>query len=200
MAAFSFNQKTEYAQAPLSIQMVEQVLRWDGIEVGDSAPIIAQQILSLVSSGGTERDFRNWCISSDAPVCIATWQNGAIKGSISRKWAELLFVSISLGIYSSHRYKQNKEFTEAFPFWQYFCDCRYCKKHSSLDGYVAKPDNLIWNDIYPPNGWMCGCSVLAIMEMDIAPRTRIGRPLNEKLRVECRNWFDIRPDHILKML
>ena len=192
MAGFNFNQRTEYSPTPLSIPLVEQVLHWDGIEAGDSAPIIARRILDFVNNGALVRDFRRWCISPEAPECVS---------QLSKKWAELLFCSVVSDIYSCHRHKQNLEVSsDLFPFWQIYGGAYYCKRHSSLDGFVARPNDPVWNEVYPPNGWMCGCSVLAIMKMDVRPRTRISRPISEALRLECTSWLQSRPDHILHMI
>jgi hypothetical protein len=191
MAAYSSNQKTEYAQAPLSIQMVEQVLRWDGFPSVDSAPIIANNILDLIRAGATNRDFRKWCEWPDSHPCAA---------QLSRNWAELLFCSVSLATYSDHQRAKFPVDIEVFPYWEYFSMTSYCKKHASLDGYIARPEDPVWKDIYPPNGWMCGCSVLPIMALDVPRRKRIGRTIPNALRLQCANWLHIRPDHILEML
>jgi len=191
MAGFSFNIRTEYEPAPLSIQMTEQVLRWDGFNSVDSAPIIARKILDFVTDGATERDFMRWRESEEAHPCAA---------QLSKEWAQLLFRSLALATYSHHQHTMLPIDPEIFPFLEYASATTYCKKHASLDGYIARPDDPIWNDIYPPNGWVCGCSVMPIMAMDVPPRKRIGRPIPEALRLQCVNWLHIRPDHILKLL
>jgi len=201
MAGFNFNLETDYDMGQHAMSMVEQVLRWDGIYRADAVPVIAQHILKSAKKGETERDFRRWCNTPDAPFCISSWQEYATPHSDSRKWPEILFTSVVLDIYASHRYNQIRESSnEDFPYWQLDCMSRYCKKHSSLDQYIARPDDPIWEDIFPPNGWMCGCSVLPIMDFDVPPRKRIGRPVSEELRTQCRNWLQTRPDHILKLL
>jgi len=192
MSGFSFSLRTEYNQAPLSIQMVEQVLRWNGINPTEIASLVADQILRFVIDGLTERDFRRWCESGDSPEPLRYFPT---------KWGTLLFSSVSGAICACHQRKQLLEVSEGiFPYWQLFSMSRFCGKHSSLDGFIAPPSDPIWADIYPPNGWMCACTVIVLLQEDVPRRARISRPISEVIRAECRNWLLNRPDRIFKWL
>ncbi len=181
----------EYPLGPLSIPMVEQVFRWEGIDPGDFAPAIAEKILGFVRDGALDRDFRRWCASGEAPACAA---------QLGRKWIELLFNSVAGHIYAHGYYLDWASVSEALPFGQYFCESIYCAEHAKLDGFVARFDDPVWKDVYPLNGWMCGCAVAPIMEEDLEVRPYVARSVAEGLRLRCGTWLQSRPDKILRLL
>jgi hypothetical protein len=186
MSGFSFNLRTEYAPAPLSVAMVERVLRWDGIDANDSAPLIADRILGFVRDGSIDRDFIKWLQSSDAPVCVA---------SLDKKWANLLFSSVSSAICSYHRHQDSLAVSEGLPYWQLDCMTRFCSSHSMLDGLVARFDAPIWESIYPPNGWACGCGVVSMCEEEALEEKGIDIKVPPEILAACKNWLDVRPDY-----
>ncbi|MZQ57685.1 phage head morphogenesis protein, partial [Escherichia coli] len=44
------------------------------------------------------------------------------------------------------------------------------KTHEALHGTVMRYDDPFWEAFYPPNGWGCRCSVVAMSERDITRR------------------------------
>jgi SPP1 gp7 family putative phage head morphogenesis protein len=57
----------------------------------------------------------------------------------------------------------------AFPYLKYVTagDERVREHHQILDGMVGPVDDPIWNEIYPPNGWNCRCSVEELSLHDV---------------------------------
>lgn len=184
--------RTEYAQPPLAAKMVSRVLGWSGIDPAGLIEPVCAKILSLACDRSTERDFRRWCASAEAPAALA---------SFDRKWAELLFDSVVLHTYAHQRYAENVAVAKFMPLWIYDCPTEYCKSHRSVDRFVASHDDPVWQSIYPPNGWLCGCSVLAITEEGL--KDELGhhhREMPQTLLDTCARWIDERPDAIYAMI
>lgn len=68
--------------------------------------------------------------------------------------------------YQAGRYKQQKEQSEARPYWQYLAimDSRTRPSHAALHEKVFPHDDPIWEHIYPPNGYNCRCRVRTLSE------------------------------------
>lgn len=52
------------------------------------------------------------------------------------------------------------------PYWQYSAinDDRTRPTHSALNGKIYRYDDPFWDYFYPPNGWNCRCTVIALDE------------------------------------
>jgi len=74
--------------------------------------------------------------------------------------------------YSAGRYHQMKKMEDTHPFWQYKHSgaVKYRPEHKDLDGMVIRADDPWWDTYYPPNGWGCGCKVVALTEGQVARR------------------------------
>lgn len=61
------------------------------------------------------------------------------------------------------RYAQQKEASALLPFWEYRQIDRDNKRdeHAKLAGKIFRADDPIWQRIYPPRGFNCGCSTQA---------------------------------------
>ena len=57
----------------------------------------------------------------------------------------------------------NKD-TLPYLMYQTVGDARVRPDHQVLDGITRRVDDPIWNDIYPPNGWLCRCIVVQVDE------------------------------------
>ncbi len=55
------------------------------------------------------------------------------------------------------------------PYWQYDAvnDHRTRPAHSAMDGLVYRYDDPFWATFYPPNGYRCRCSVIALSDRDM---------------------------------
>ncbi|HFC7360521.1 TPA: phage minor head protein [Neisseria meningitidis] len=64
---------------------------------------------------------------------------------------------------------------DARPYWMYDAvgDSRTRPAHSAIDGLVYRYDDPFWATFYPPNGYNCRCSVIALSERDVERQGRI---------------------------
>ncbi|KLU14280.1 hypothetical protein AFK69_01405 [Xenorhabdus sp. GDc328] len=64
------------------------------------------------------------------------------------------------------------EYTVDRPYWMYtgINDSHTRKSHLALHGRVFRYDDPFWQAFYPPNGWRCRCSVIALSDDDITAR------------------------------
>ena len=71
--------------------------------------------------------------------------------------------------YNKGRYDAMIAAIDAFPYWQYKQLERptYRKSHHPFADKIFRADDPIWNIIYPPNGWNCGCYVKALTQSEV---------------------------------
>jgi len=74
--------------------------------------------------------------------------------------------------YNVGRYKQLTEDRDVLPFWMYSAinDSRTRPTHLAMNGRVWPADHPVWNTWYPPNGYRCRCSVIALTERQVKNR------------------------------
>ncbi|MBE2895464.1 minor capsid protein [Pasteurellaceae bacterium HPA106] len=79
--------------------------------------------------------------------------------------------------YSAQRYQQQRDNADSRPYWQYTAvnDNRTRPSHSAMNGLVYRYDDPFWDTFYPPNGFNCRCSVIALAPRDIARDNLIVR-------------------------
>jgi SPP1 gp7 family putative phage head morphogenesis protein len=82
-----------------------------------------------------------------------------------------IFVTNMLTAYSVGRYKQmtDPHIFKTRPYWQYDAvdDGRTRPAHRALDGKVLRADDPAWDEIYPPNGFNCRCTVRTLNAEDV---------------------------------
>jgi SPP1 gp7 family putative phage head morphogenesis protein len=71
--------------------------------------------------------------------------------------------------YNQGRYKFQMDNTATHPYLKYIQVQRPSKReeHAQYNGKVFRADDPIWNTIYPPNGFNCGCRVVAKSKSDL---------------------------------
>ena len=74
--------------------------------------------------------------------------------------------------YSAAHYKFQTQNAVSRPYWLYHQIDRKTKRksHAHFAGKVFMSDDPIWNTIYPPNGWNCGCWVEALTKEEMQAR------------------------------
>ncbi len=74
--------------------------------------------------------------------------------------------------YATGRYKQLQETKDALPYWRYSAvnDSRTRPTHAALDNKVFPADHPFWDTWYPPNGFMCRCTVSALSKRQVEHR------------------------------
>ncbi|EKZ9425970.1 minor capsid protein [Salmonella enterica] len=80
-------------------------------------------------------------------------------------------------LYSAGRWAEQVENVDERPYWMYVAirDSRTRKTHLAMHGLVFRADSPFWDAFYPPNGWRCRCSVVALTAEEVRSRgLRIG--------------------------
>lgn len=74
--------------------------------------------------------------------------------------------------YSAGRYKMMAANAANRPYWQYKQLERKRKRiaHTYYADKIFRADDPIWNIIFPPNGWYCGCYVLPLSQAEVESR------------------------------
>ena len=74
--------------------------------------------------------------------------------------------------YSAARYQRMRDNVDNRPYWQYSAvgDERTRPAHLALNGKIYRYDDPFWATFYPPNGFNCRCSVIALAERDLKRR------------------------------
>ncbi|MFZ7175239.1 phage minor head protein [[Pasteurella] aerogenes] len=71
--------------------------------------------------------------------------------------------------YSAARYQRLRDNVDNRPYWQYSAvgDSRTRPAHLALNGKIYRYDDPFWLTFYPPNGFNCRCTVIALDERDL---------------------------------
>lgn len=74
--------------------------------------------------------------------------------------------------YSAARYQRYMENVDNRPYWQYSAvgDQRTRPAHQALSGKIYRYDDPFWTTFYPPNGFNCRCTVIALSDRDLKRR------------------------------
>nr|DAF40790.1 MAG TPA: minor capsid component [Caudoviricetes sp.] len=74
--------------------------------------------------------------------------------------------------YSAARYQRMRDNVDNRPYWQYSAvgDERTRPAHLALNGKIYRYDDPFWTTFYPPNGFNCRCSVIALGARDLQRR------------------------------
>lgn len=74
--------------------------------------------------------------------------------------------------YSAARYQRLRDNVDNRPYWQYSAvgDARTRPAHLALSGQIYRYDAPFWVTFYPPNGFNCRCTVIALSDRDLARR------------------------------
>lgn len=97
-----------------------------------------------------------------------------MKGWTGRKaWrVENIYRTNMQSAYQAGRYAQMKAVAEARPYWRYVAvmDRRTRPTHRALHGRVYRHDHEFWDQWYPPNGFMCRCTVQTLSADQVEAR------------------------------
>jgi SPP1 gp7 family putative phage head morphogenesis protein len=68
--------------------------------------------------------------------------------------------------YGTGRRRQMEEVSDLLPFWEYsaVADDRTRPTHRALDGIILPADNPFWNEHFPPWGFNCRCTAIAVLD------------------------------------
>ena len=113
-------------------------------------------------------------------------------GSPSR--LKTIFTTNANVAYSSGRYKMMIQNVAERPYWLYNQIERKHKRkaHANYAGKVFMWDDPIWDSIFPPNGFFCGCYVTALTKAEVEARgLKIWK--GEDVTVKVEEGWDYNP-------
>ncbi|ENV2445670.1 phage minor head protein [Salmonella enterica] len=102
-------------------------------------------------------------------------------------------------LYSAGRWAEQRENAGERPYWMYVAirDSRTRKTHLAMHGLVFRFDDPFWDAFYPPNGWRCRCSVIALTQAEVSLRgLRVGNStgsLGQTLRLVSEKTGEMQP-------
>lgn len=76
--------------------------------------------------------------------------------------------------YAAGRYQRMMDNIDNRPYWQYSAvgDQRTRPAHLDLNGRIYRYDDPFWSTFYPPNGFNCRCTVIALNDRDLQRKGR----------------------------
>ncbi len=142
---------------------------WDGahskmfmVAGANSAALVADfqaEIAKALENGTTLADFRS---GFDQIVKKHGWSYNGDRGWRTRT----IFETNLRTAYAAGRYAQMTEpdTLATFPYWQYNHSGSLHPRlqHKAWDGKCYAADDPVWNSMYPPNGFGCGCFVTPV--------------------------------------
>ncbi|WP_096897170.1 phage minor head protein [Escherichia coli] len=102
-------------------------------------------------------------------------------------------------VYSAGRWAEQMENVDDRPYGMYcaICDNRTRQPHLLLHQMVMRLDDPFWQSFYPPNGWGCRCTVIAMTEADVRRRglkiTASGDALGETMKLISMQTGELQP-------
>ncbi len=170
--------------------IVGRELRRENIDDLWTCPRITAKLLDPATLAASKEGFIRWCRSDEAPAMVHRFDQDRL--------AVLYWAALALDASAKNLESQLEEGAEyAFPYFQ--LDAYACRipKHASIDGFIAKRDDPIWEIIWPPNGWLCACTVQPLLEMDVEDVTVASQPgisrLESAIWVDYSQWYTRSP-------
>ena len=122
---------------------------------------IQQALIDVLSQGGTQQDFEN-------AVNALTDAQGIER--LAAFHLETVFQTNIMTAYANGRFEQLRDpaVAAAAPYWQYRTagDARVRPNHAAMEGFTARFDDPVWSKWYPPAGYNCRCTVIALLRSE----------------------------------
>lgn len=98
--------------------------------------------------------------------------------------------------YSAGQYQGYMANIDSRPYWMYDAvgDHRTRPAHAAMDGLVYRYDDPFWATFYPPNGYRCRCSVIALSERDMQRDGKVLSQSGEHNLVETHKVYNKKGD------
>lgn len=135
---------------------------------------VTAKLLDNATLASTESGFVKWCRSEDAPVDI--------KGIEKARLEALFWAAFALDNAAKHIERMfGDDLEDTFPFFK--IESYACRLHAdgALDGFTALRDDKIWECLWPPNGWLCSCTVLSLLLGDVEDESLARSPGIERV-------------------
>ncbi len=126
-----------------------------GIAKGDELDTVFAALQKAIDQGATLEEFKK--------DCAGIFERRGWTGK--RTWrVDNIFRTNIQTAYNVGQYKQQMETRVALPVWQYSAinDSRTRPTHLAMDGRAWPANHPMWDIWYPPNGYRCRCSVIAL--------------------------------------
>lgn len=120
--------------------------------------------------------------ASTSGVSYKDWQKNTGDLLEQKGWAaktdgsawrlDTIFRTNMQSAYHAGRYEQMTGASSRFGYWEYRAvgDKRTRPKHRELDGLILPREHKFWKKVFPPNGYACRCTVVAITEKQALAR------------------------------
>lgn len=84
------------------------------------------------------------------------------------KWRRVEYNTALNCAEAASNYRELKRKQQLFPYWQYKTvgDNKVRDEHRDLDGVILPATDALWDEIYPPNGWGCRCSIVPRLKVE----------------------------------
>ncbi|WII92838.1 phage minor head protein [Kingella negevensis] len=98
--------------------------------------------------------------------------------------------------YNAGQYQTYMADVDNRPYWQYDAvgDHRTRAAHAAMDGLVYRYDDPFWATFYPPNGYRCRCSVMALSARDVERGGFALSVSNERNLVQTEKTYNRKGD------
>ncbi|WP_439258294.1 phage minor head protein [Lonepinella sp. BR2271] len=98
---------------------------------------------------------------------LADPKTGELFGTPRR--LETIFRTNMQQAFAAQNYQALRDNADERPYWQYSAvnDDRTRPSHGAMDGLIYRFDDPFWSVFYPPNGFNCRCTVIALADRDI---------------------------------
>ncbi|MDY6122095.1 MAG: DUF935 family protein [Porphyromonas sp.] len=99
-----------------------------------------------------------------------------ITSTYNDKWQRTEYNTALNCALAASNYRELKRKSKLFPYWEYKTvgDSKVRPEHTDLDGLILPYNSPKWDEIYPPNGWNCRCSVAPRMKHEVEGRVNLG--------------------------
>lgn len=113
----------------------------------------------------------------------------------SRRRLKVIYDTNFRTSHAAGRWARIQRVKEAFPFLQYRQIDRPTKRddHARYDGIILPVDHPAWLQIFPPNGWFCGCSVRQLTRSQME---REGLSVTEDFELETAPFMNPRSGEV----
>lgn len=123
--------------------------------------LVGDALLMAVEEGSTLREFQD--------RIVALFDEKAPGTSPGKAQIETVFRTNVQTAYHTGRYQQQVAMVSVRPYWQYhaIADSRVRPSHLAQHGKVYRADHPFWRRWYPPSGFQCRCTVVALAESEL---------------------------------
>lgn len=124
--------------------------------------LVGDTVLTAIEEGSTLREFQD--------RIVALFKEELPGTSPGKAQLETVFRTNMNTAYQVGRYQQMTAMASVRPYWQYHAidDSRVRPSHLAQHGKVYRADHPFWRRWYPPSGWNCRCTVVALAESELA--------------------------------